>query len=83
MFSIGLSNLLYSLGPLRENLCGGVQEGVNLGHLRLDRAPQRVEQRVKQSLDVVVDSTFYRGRAHLDTVHFDFTVKRDIFLLLP
>ena len=70
---VGLAHLVHSLRSLCKHLHRRVKEGVDGVNVSLDGAAQGVEQRVEQTLDVVVNSRLHWLHAHTDTVHLNLT----------
>ena len=75
VLGVGFTDLFDGLRTRRQRLGGVRQERVDGADVSGDGATQRVEQRVEQTLNVVVDDALHRRRAHRDTVDFYFSAK--------
>jgi len=71
MLGVGFPDLLRALRPLGQHLHGRVEEVVDVCHLLRDGLAQRVEEGVKQALDVVVNDSLHGHRVHCDAVYLD------------
>ena len=74
MFLIHLTNLLHRLWANRERRLSLCEEGVNGLHTCHDGVPQRLEEGIKQLLDVVVNGSLHRQCGNNDAVNVNSTV---------
>jgi len=73
MLAICFANFFHGLRPLGKRFHGFSEKRLDLRNVRLDRASQTSEQRVEQSLNVIVNDCLDWYCAHSYAVNFDFT----------